>query len=58
MGNALLIYMMAIKDARQRNEANRAFSMGKQHPDRPTTILCITKSKFHPILLSIQIWTG
>ena len=58
MGNALLIYMMAIKDARQRNEANRAFSMGKQHTDCPTAILRITKSTFHPIILGIQIWTG
>ena len=35
MGNALLTYMMTIKDARQRNEANRAI-IGKQHADCPT----------------------
>ena len=29
MGNGLLIYMVAIKDVRQRNEANRAISIGK-----------------------------
>ena len=32
MGNAPLTYMMVIKDARQRNEANRAI-IGKQHTD-------------------------
>ena len=36
MENALLIYMMATKDARQRNEANKAINMGKQHTDCPT----------------------
>ena len=39
MGNGLLISMMAIKDARQRNVANRAISMGKQHTDCPTGTL-------------------
>ena len=36
MADGLLIYMMA--DARQRNAANRAISMGKQHTDCPTCI--------------------
>ena len=35
MGNGLLIYMM-VMDARQRNEANRAISIGKRHTDCPT----------------------
>ena len=36
MGTGLRIYMMVIKDARQRNIANMAISMGKQHTDCPT----------------------
>ena len=39
MGNGLLIYMM-VMDARQRNEANRAISIGKRHTDCPTGTLC------------------
>ena len=38
MGNGLLIYMM-VMDARQRNEANRAISIGKRHTDCPTESL-------------------
>ena len=33
MGNGLLVYIMAIKDARKSNEANRVISMGKQQTD-------------------------
>ena len=36
MVNGLPIYMMVTKDARQDNEVNRAFSIGKQHTDCPT----------------------
>ena len=39
MGNGLLIYMM-VMDARQRNEANRAISIGKRHTDCPTASIC------------------
>ena len=38
MGNGLRVYVMAIKDARQRNVSNRAISMGKQHTDCPTIL--------------------
>ena len=38
MGNGLLIYMM-VMDARQRNEANRAISIGKRHTDCPTRLI-------------------
>ena len=34
-GNGLLIYMI-VMDARQRNEANRAISIGKRYTDCPT----------------------
>ena len=46
MGNALLIYMMVMQDARQRNVANRAISRGKRHTDCPTDTL-----RFHRFYL-------
>ena len=36
MGNGLLIYMMVMKDARQRDKAKRAIIIGKRHTDCPT----------------------
>ena len=39
MGNGLLVYMMAIKNARQSNKANRVMGGGKQHTDCLT--LCL-----------------
>ena len=38
MGNGLLRYMMAINDARQRNEINRAISIVKRRTDCPTRL--------------------
>ena len=38
MGNALLIYMMVMQDARQRSMVNMAISMGKQHTDCRTQV--------------------
>ena len=46
MGNALLIYVMAIKDAGQRNVANRANRMGKQHSDCPTQPHCSSTGRW------------
>lgn len=39
MGTGLLIYMLAIKDARQRIEANKAICIGKRHTHCPTISL-------------------
>ena len=35
MENGLLLYMMAMEDATQRNEANRVISIGKWHTGCP-----------------------
>ena len=46
MRNALLLYMKAIKDARQRNAANRADRMGKRHTDCPTQPHCSSTGRW------------
>ena len=46
MGKALLIYVMAMKDAGQRNVANRADRMGKRHTDCPTQPHCSSTGRW------------
>ena len=52
MRNALLIYIMAIKDARQRNAVDRAINMGKQQTDCLTRWLCKSSS-----ILELSLWS-
>ena len=48
MENGLLIYMMVMVDARERNEANRSISMGKRHTDCPTNTLSQLSPRMSP----------